>query len=182
MFQLCKDIFSLVSVPRIEQVENWHEDIACQLRDLVRTDRMVNSYVVWYRDDVPYFIFVVAPVEDRHYVYVKHHLDAVTARHLRATLSQEVPPDKYFLCADAGVPKEIEGVTFHGVALNIPESVTDDVIMQFIGSAGMEVIRHRKNFAPGYSPVLFLMGTFTEEDINELEQCGFKLGNLLYKF
>jgi len=182
MFQLHKDIFTLTSTPNIAMAENWQEDIASQLRDLVRTDRTDNQYVVWYKDDKPYFIFVVAPVEDRHYVYVKHHLNEETGLGLRETLSKEVPLDKYLLCASVGRPEEVAGVTYIGVAIDIPESVTDDVIMQFIGSAGEEVIRHRNSLTPGLSPVLFMMGNFTDDDIAGLEQAGFKLGNLLYKF
>ncbi|ANZ50710.1 hypothetical protein STRATTON_285 [Erwinia phage vB_EamM_Stratton] len=182
MFQLFKDVFSLTSTPHISLAENWQEDIANQMRDLVRTDRMENRYVVWYKDDKPYFIFVVAPAEDRHYLYVKEHLSDEIVNGLRGALSEEGDVSKYILCSDLRTPIELAAATFQGVAIDIPGSVTDDVIVQFIGSAGEEVVRHRKTLAPGLSPVLFLSGNFTVEDIAELEQAGFKLGNLLYKF
>ncbi len=183
MFQLHKDVFSLTSTHNIMLADNWQEDIANHLRDLVRLEHVNNRYVVWYRsNDTPKYIFIVSPVEDRHYVYLGENLCNETGNGLREVLAEEGDLSKYILCSNLRAPEEFEGVTFQGVAIDIPESVTDAAIMQFIGSAGEEVIRHRKTLPPGQRPVLFLTGKFTEEDIDDLEQNGFVLGNLLYKF
>lgn len=183
MFQLHKDIFTLTSTPNIAMAENWQEDIANHLRDLVRVNNQDNRYIVWYRsNDTPGFIFIIAPVEDRHYIYVKDKLNNETGKGLREVLEAEGDLSKYFLCATTRTPEEWEGVTFHGVALDVTDRATNDLIRDFIGSAADELIRHRDGLAEGQNAVLFLTGKFTEDDINDLEQSGFELGNLLYKF